>query len=407
MQSKTFCILPWIRVQLRHTGDVYPCCRISHSFSYGRLDQNSLSQIWNSDVIKQVRLDMLRGKSLSFCSDCYWHEDHGNESERLRVNKLFAHHFERLNQTNADGHLNIEQIPSLDIRFSNTCNFKCRMCDSDSSTSWREDEKRLDSDLKPIGVKGQSLKIEKFNSESMSELYAMLSSVESIYFAGGEPLLEKEHYLLLERLINLNKTDLELSYNSNLSMLHFSKWHVLQLWNKFRNVHLAASIDAVDERASIIRNGSKWLEIESNINQIRVFAPHVQMSIFTTVSVQNCFHLPELVKYFIDKNIVRNPEHIEFNTLIHPDFLNVSILNENETDKLEVKYLNFLKSLKDLKNKNLKEHLEKSFNSILMSAKKSPKDILTSREKLVRYTKQLDNLRNENSNYLFSELELD
>ena len=66
--------------------------------------------------------------------------------------------------------------------------------------------------------------------------------VESIYFAGGEPLIMNEHYVILDNLKKYNRTDVKISYNTNFMNLFFKKTPVWDFWNKFDNIQLQTSI---------------------------------------------------------------------------------------------------------------------------------------------------------------------
>ena len=143
---------------------------------------------------------MLNGKKSSICNNCYEHEKIGKKSERHQYNNDFVRYYQRVKNTLPDGTVTDKQVPVIDLRFSNKCNYKCRICNSDYSTLWYEEEVKLgitplQKDMKPVAD-------EKVFWESFKE---MLPGVERLHFAGGEPLFMDEHYEVLEHLITIGK----------------------------------------------------------------------------------------------------------------------------------------------------------------------------------------------------------
>lgn len=79
----------------------------------------------------------------------------------------------------------------------------------------------------------------------LAEMEESLESIEMIYIAGGEPLIQKQHYQMLEMLIRRKGTDIKLIYDTNLTTLNFGSTSVLNLWKHFKNVHVNGSIDGM------------------------------------------------------------------------------------------------------------------------------------------------------------------
>src|SRR6056300_900941 len=197
--SKSFCILPWTHLHTWPNGNVYPCCLTDWREEVGNLETNTLEEIWNNNKMKELRQYMLQGKKHSNCRKCFQQEDYNLDSMRTSLNRKFSHHIESITKnTSKDGHNNDFKLIYWDFRFSNLCNFKCRMCSSALSSKWYEDEINAfgssQSDRALINVNDYSKKDIKLYLENFME------EVEEIYFAGGEPLLMDEHYYILEEL---------------------------------------------------------------------------------------------------------------------------------------------------------------------------------------------------------------
>lgn len=145
-KSKVFCMSPWLQLNAQVNGYVLPCCMstIDNSTKLSDLNENAdLNVAWNSDNMKSLRLDMLSEKKNSLCNNCYKYEELGKVSERMKYNRDYDNHFDRVIRTQKDGSIKDEKILILDMRFSNKCNYKCRICTSECSSLWYEDERKL------------------------------------------------------------------------------------------------------------------------------------------------------------------------------------------------------------------------------------------------------------------------
>ena len=342
---------------------------------------------------------MLEGKPQSFCNDCHTLEELGAQSYRQIVNADYKSELNRLEQTDPSGFLTNNDIIYLDIRFSNICNLKCRSCNPDSSNSWYEDYKHVHPDS-PAGKKTYQVTVD--SKTIFSDIEKRLPSIQKIYFAGGEPLLDENHYLLLEKLIELGRTDVLLSYNTNLSRLSFSKWNVLQLWQKFQFVRIGASLDSIGPSLELIRKGSNWREIQANISQIQELTPHVVLQIYPTVSVMNCFKMTELIDYFLKQDFFKTTQQFEINLLNDPDYLNICILNTDEIDQLEKKYDGYISSVRTRAEPGIINHLEAELKRVIKFARHQSLNHL--RKAFKKYTFTLDQLRSERTVEVVPEL---
>ena len=61
-ESKTFCMFPWLHLNVTPKGDIYPCCSNDYTDPFGNTKETSLKEAFNSDKMKQLRLDMLNEK---------------------------------------------------------------------------------------------------------------------------------------------------------------------------------------------------------------------------------------------------------------------------------------------------------------------------------------------------------
>lgn len=295
-ESKTFCMLPWVHINTTPAGSVQPCCIMSPGHNLGTTTQMSLDSAINCSSMRNLRLDMLNGITNSMCQLCYSHEKQGIKSFRQSANLDWGEYVDVVDNTGDDGSIENFKMRYFDIRFSNICNFKCRTCNSDFSSQWEIEDKKFNVSY----ARG----VPKNNSATLvSEIISQIPNIKMAYFAGGEPLITEEHYILLEEMIRADRTDIELRYNTNLSNLKFKDKDLMGLWRNFKNkVRVQASIDHYGERAEYIRHGTDWAMIEDNLNIIRS-APQIIVQLNTVVSVFNCLTLHDFYSYLIDRGL--------------------------------------------------------------------------------------------------------
>lgn len=395
--SKVFCILPWVHMQLRQTGDVYPCCRVTEKMSYGSTKENSIEQIWNSEEIKTVRKAMLSNEPQKFCNDCYNLEKLGDYSYRQMANDEFKQTYDEVIQNkNIDNKMT--NLKFLDVRFSNVCNFKCRSCNPDSSSSWYDDYGKIYPHWKP---ETKILKLSQWNGTIVDEILQYSEHLEKIYFAGGEPLIDSNHYRLLSQLIEKKHTHILLSYNTNLSYLKFQDHNCLEIWKNFKNIQISASIDGVGSAIELIRKGAIWQDVYKNLTLIKLFCPHIKLTIYPTISVMNAFHITEIIKFFINKKIIYSKENFKINLLNDPDYLNINIMTEAEKKILFAHFENFLADLQKSVSVDLYEHVRSELELVV---KFCSVDMTAQRPAFKKYTFMLDQIRHEKTVQVLPEL---
>jgi MoaA/NifB/PqqE/SkfB family radical SAM enzyme len=299
-KGESFCMYPWVHLHVNPTGRASPCC-IAQSCSkeggVGDAGKLSLMELVNSKDMKQLRLDMLRGKKNKECSTCYDHEASGVMSARYFANNDYGNYFDEvIAETDlSDGSLNTFHMRYFDVRFSNICNFKCRTCGSGFSSQWEQEDLKFVPKSKPLPKNN--------NKEFFQDVVDQIDYMEMAYFAGGEPLITEEHYIMLEEMIRRGRTDIKLRYNTNLSNLKFKSKDLLGLWTNFEHpIEVYASIDHIGKRAEYIRHGTDWEVVEANFMKVKN-TPNVVMQINTVLSLFNYLTIDEFYRYLIDKKM--------------------------------------------------------------------------------------------------------
>ncbi len=385
--KNTKCILPWIHQYGDLSGQYGLCC-----FSIYQNEKNSFgkgtrpSEAFNHPFMKSTRLAMLNNEEVSACKICYDWEKNGIESHRQRMNIRFSQYSFLYGNTSSDGHINSPPI-YIDFRFGNICNFKCRMCGSFASSAWSKEAKfhGMMHETEP-----NHFDYWTNNDSFWKDIDQIKKYIRVIYFAGGEPFVQEGHYKLLEFLANNDCTNIEISYNTNLSYDgKFKKYKIEDLWDKFTKVELWPSVDGFKLKAEYGRKGLEWSLFEANVLR---FLPYI--STFSIVGniysiSSNC----ELVKWIKSLNKTFN-----ITNLVHPEFLSTSILDKQTKKLIIASYNEFLKS-------NYKLFNENEINSILDSLKHMRyNDDSHLSQKFKQYNVKLDLYRNESFENTYPEL---
>lgn len=348
VESDHFCMIPWIHLHGWPTGEAYPCCLGEAEYPVGNFKKNTIAEIWNGDSYKTMRKNMLADKPSPECTRCYEQESHGFSSQRINTNRHFAQHIGTVDLTHDDGYHPEMKFRYWDIRFSNTCNLKCRTCGGIFSSRWYDDETKLNGG-KPM--RDRVLYAGKHELDIWEQMEDQIQYLEQIYFAGGEPLIMEEHYRILDKLLETGNTKVRLIYNTNMTELNFKGKSVLSYWKQFPHVSVAASLDGMFEHAELIRAGAKWEKVEQNVKDLKRECPHIDFLVSSTLSIMNVWHLPEFNRYMIDQGYVR-PMDWNVNILQSPLNYRIDILTlelKAEIRELYQKHIDYLEPLDNMK----------------------------------------------------------
>jgi len=316
--GNSLCVLPWMHLYVNPQGVVGTCCEFDENYPLGKVADTPLHEIANSDAMKTVRSQMLAGQRPSICSACWIKEDAHLPSARQDANQQFSQHLYLIEKTKDDGTVEDFKLRHLDFRASNVCNLKCRMCGGKFSSRIAKEENDLYNNSTYIDLKLTSEEI----YSTLAYIEENIDYLESVYFAGGEPLIMEEHYKILDLLLKHNKSNIKITYNTNLTQLSYKKYNIIDYWKKFSNITVGASIDLIGPQAGYVRSGTDYDELEENYESIK---DHVGFTITSIVHICNIFNLPNLQQHWIvDKKL--NPKNLSFRALIYPENMTLQVL---------------------------------------------------------------------------------
>lgn len=306
-KSKTFCILPWIHMHAFPDGRAYPCCLGEMWQPIGSLRENTIEEVWNDEPMRNMRKNMLAGKECKECTKCYELEKTGFFSMRNSFSKDFGHLIELVDDTNDDGSLDEFNLRYFDVRFSNLCNLRCRTCGPIFSSNWYNDHIKLYG-RKP-DVLGREMASVEYAGRHKYDIWEQMQQhipyLEQIYFAGGEPLIMEEHYMILKELVARKMFHVRLIYNTNFSVFRYKDQDVFELWKLFDSVSVGASLDASGARGEYLRKGLVWSEVEENRRRMMKICPNVDFYVSSTVSLYNVLHVTDFHKDWTERGFLK------------------------------------------------------------------------------------------------------
>ena len=315
MRPETLCMAPWTHTYLSPQTERRMCCAsrepaqnfeqyIDTAAGTGQYIPITLDEHWNSEHMKSVRRRMMAGETLPECDVC--------NSKLLNTDVyrsyfwgLFGHKYDQALQSTApDGFTTMKPV-SWDYRFSNLCNFKCRMCGDMLSSSWETEEKRHDmvdwSNPKNNWMRPEvKREITKFQDTQIEAEFAQAVEehrVEEIYWVGGEPLMYEQHWRYMKRIIELNDgPKLYARYNTNLSRVDYNGISLYRdLLSNIRDFQICASIDGTGQIGEYIRTGLAWPVFLENFRRGLEIARHRrQMRLDFTLTLPGLFEVENM-----------------------------------------------------------------------------------------------------------------
>ena len=392
LPNETMCILPWTSIEASPIGTLRPCCMadtelvddngVKYEASTAKLDD-----VRNSDQMYDLRSDFLEGKKPKMCRRCWAEEDSGRTSKRQNTIKRLEH---MINDTEAWTPY-AKELMFLDLKLGNICNLKCRICGPWSSSSIASEEVMLlDKDKRKGTYPHTMLQKGAWPRKSETfweELYNNSSNITYLEFTGGEPFMIKEHFEYLEYLVNAGLAgNIEIHYNTN-----GTQWPEdhLHLWEKFKHVEIAVSIDNLGKRFEYERSGASWFDVTTNMGklfELRKNSSNISLQLCVTVNVFNVLYIDEIAKHV-------KPYDFVFWNLLHdaPEWC-ITSLPDNVKTAVETKLLG---------NESLPDNIRNEFKSIIKFMKSPPTVTLY---ELMMKIKELDFRRNERLEYHHPEL---
>jgi organic radical activating enzyme len=393
--SKTFCSYPWRHLYVHTTGHQKICCmsedNITKQDGYHQFNmkQDQILDSWNSEYMKQIRLQMIAGEDIINCKKCVTAEFQGLQSMRTVDNKE-----KWISSTNQDGSVN--HLPTdLELHFGNTCNLHCKMCSQQFShmigkellRMGEADPEFLQWVKKESGVLNNwtgelDIEYDWYKNEKVKKsIFEHVSkNVNRLVVIGGEPTIIKEFYELLD-YCNTNGTLQNKSLCITTNMTNTNK--NLSTWlGSVKNFMIHASIDGLAERNRYIRYPCDWNSVLKSLEFYKKTIKNYNngyLSFAPAIQLLNIDQLPELCNFFIDNFISKNCSIAWISQVRYPLVCDYAILPtdyklkiadkiEQETKNIDHKFTvkNLLGHANDLRTESFTEEQKKNYQKMFI-----------------------------------------
>ncbi len=360
------CLAKWTQVTMHlHNGMTHSCHHPSpHKIPLEEIKRNPTA-LHNTSFKKEKRREMLNGKKPEECNYC-WNVENTSNSFSDRIFKSYEPWSQPYLNEIAGLDWRANYNPKyVEVSFSNTCNFKCSYCSPMFSSKWMEEIERYgayptstnfndltwtrETNQLPYKHSEENPYVESFWNW-WPELY---NDLHTFRITGGEPLLSKDTWKILDFIETTDKPNrkLNLSINTNLgSPKQLIEKFVLKVKNIINqgNVNefiIFTSVESWEEQAEYIRNGLDFGLFFENVEYILKELPKVTINVMATFNALSIFGYGKLIdKIFSLKEKYRNNERywisaIQLDTsyLRWPQHLSVKIL-EDEQKELILEY---------------------------------------------------------------------
>lgn len=291
--SKTYCPLLWVHSSLQNGNSVFPCCMFMDSKPFNHA--GNFKDLYFSKKMNQIRTDMLSGKEIKGCEQCYSSEKNGLQSMRQRAIERF-------------GYTSDICVRDLNIVLDNLCNLKCRMCNSGYSHLWYDEEEKLYP---------KTFSPQKYFQNTLYEEIDF-THIESVEVTGGEPLYSPHFKKLLKKIKqSSNLENFSFSYITNGTIVPDRE--IVDLFLKMKSVQITISIDAVGKLNDYIRKNSNFDKIVKNLNFYNsLINDKISINILSTIGIYNGNKFHEIENFFKTNfpqfswsfDVIQYPKHL-------------------------------------------------------------------------------------------------
>jgi MoaA/NifB/PqqE/SkfB family radical SAM enzyme len=331
-----FCLLPWISLEASPVGTVRPCCLaqdeiVADSGDKFNLATASFTDIQNSADMLKLRKELLQGQQPQTCNRCWREERAGRTSKRM-------HTLDRLKHLIPDQPWTEHARPLmfLDLKLGNICNLKCRICGSWSSSTFATEElANLDpNEDRKTNHHYQMLRQGAWPREHVkfwSEIDQVVDQIRYIEFTGGEPFMIQEHFDMLQGMVDRGIAhQVEIHYNTNGTQY---PEQAETIWQYFKHVEVAFSIDDVGARFEYQRSNAGWSQVCNNIERFRAMRErllNMSLQACCTVNVFNVLYLEQVAEWIDQQDF----DFVYWNMMHDAYYFSIATLPESA--KLEI-----------------------------------------------------------------------
>lgn len=351
-----FCLEKWTNARIYlHTGNTHSCHHPRPHYIPIEEIVKSPAALHNTQHKKEQRKSMLNGGRPAECEYCWKVEDSNPTVYSDR--HIASNRTSSKNQFNniINSSWNQDYNPTfLELSFSNVCNFACAYCNPSLSSKW----------LNEIEIYGPYPTSQKFNSIN-SKIYLekddnpyvkafwdwwpeVYPGLDTLRVTGGEPLLTKHTYKLIDKILETPNSNLNLSFNSNLGIdlqKFIESISRVRVGTDVKKIRIFTSNESYGNKSEYIRFGINYNQWLSNIDLLLSSLPEVTLGIMVTYNILAVSSFTDFLKDIekIKTKFGSNRITMSIQYLRDPAFLDIRLLPKEWKHYLE-------ESLKFLEN---------------------------------------------------------
>jgi len=316
--SPSFCLAKWTQVTIHLQNGLTHSCHhpTPHKIPIEELKDNPYA-LHNTQFKIEQRKQMLTGEYPDECNYCW-------NIEKLGKDHLSDRHFKSAEYWSSEyledvlkDPLRTDFLPTyVEVSFSNVCNFSCMYCSPQVSSKWQDDVRRngpynlgdfnhadlayLDQKgLVPIPEREDNPYVDAF-WKIWPELYKKLRVFR---ITGGEPLLSKHTWKILEYIRENPNPQIEILINTNLCVDDVFIDRLIDLGKdlvankKVKRFELYTSLESEGTQAEYIRPGLNYEKFIDNLIKVTTQIPMIKWrSKVVIMATYNLLSIPRFRK---------------------------------------------------------------------------------------------------------------
>jgi len=409
------CLAKWTQATLHlSTGYVHMCHHpVSRKIPLIEIEQNPKA-LFNNLHLKEQRKQMLAGVRPNECDFCWRIEDSDSQQE-VWSDRVFKSGSQwarsRIDNIKSAGYSNDINPNYLEISFSNACNFKCAYCSPNISSQWMEEIERYGSyptsdNFNNLGwfIKNDQIPIPNNQNNPYVDSFwkywpELYPTLHTFRITGGEPLMAKDTFRVLDYIINNPRQELELAVNSNLCVTD-------QLFNQFiekaqkvsecvKSLTIFTSAEAKGKCAEYVRHGMNYNLWLDNCHRLLEKVPNAKLTIMSTYNALSVTSYKEFLNDMIGLDMLLDIPYLRY-----PHFLSVGILDDSFIDIMK-QSSNFMRENDHFtdSSRHKLERINQMFESEL------EQDHIQQRKDFILFIKEYDRRRGTDFLSVFPEME--
>ena len=279
-------------LRVNHNGNMVPCCVFKGSSDF-YVGQHTVEQYQSSTWLNEIEQTLEKDQWPEGCWACRASEEQ----------KVISHR-----QAGTDGF-------TVELVIGNTCNSDCGMCGPGRSSKIAA---RLRQHPLPDGLLDLTDDRyltwdggpDRYELEKLPEIVQLLARANTVKLIGGEPLLIKEIWPVLDKLSTINP-DVNLHFVTNASIYDASKFAIL---SKFKNLTTLLSTEGVGKHYEWLRHGLSWDAFSKNALLLDKISNQIGMNV--TVGALNITGVVDIAAWGYANRI-----HVSFSPIVDPKIL--------------------------------------------------------------------------------------